>query len=99
MAHASNIVFCQGPEDPHAFDIVPLAPRKGSLDAPCQTCRGHGQWNREIDLVSFRCKREICDVCLGSGWIETGDDAREVPDIIMTLEGYPRWITRVIPSR
>lgn len=99
MAHASNLVYPKGPDDAHAFDIVPLAPRKGSLDAPCPTCKGHGQWNIEIDLVSFRCKRKACDECLGSGWIETGDDAREVPDIIMTLEGYPRWITRIVPCR
>jgi hypothetical protein len=57
MSHASNIVYCSGPDSPHAFDIVPLQPRNGSLDAMCAVCQGHGQWNTEIDLVSFRCKR------------------------------------------
>ena len=57
MPHASNIVHCAGPDSPHAFDIVPLQARKGSLDAMCPVCKGRGQWNTEIDLVSFRCKR------------------------------------------
>lgn len=67
MPHASNIVFCDGPDSPHAFDVVPLQPRNGSLDAMCLVCKGRGQWNTEIDLVSFRCKRTGCDRCLGRG--------------------------------
>lgn len=97
MAHASNIVFCTGPESPHAFDNIPLLPRTDSLDTPCPVCKGHGQWNVEIDLVSFRSRRAACDRCLGAGWIETGSDPLEVPDIEMSPEGYPRWVTRLIP--
>ena len=74
MPHASAIVECTGPDSPHAFDNVPELPRNGTLDARCTVCRGHGQWNVELDLVSFRCKRAICDHCHGAGWVETGDD-------------------------
>lgn len=98
MAHASRIVTCAGPDAPHAFDLVPLCPRNGTLDARCPICRGHGQWNAEIDLVSFRCKRAICDHCHGAGWIETGHDPVALPDIVLTPEGYPKWILRYAPS-
>jgi hypothetical protein len=97
--HASIIHVTTGPDDPHAFSCIPQAQRTGDLDEKCPTCKGHGQWNKEIDLVSFRSKRTICDHCVGSGWIETGDDARAVPDIIMTPEGYPKWILRYLPCR
>lgn len=97
MPHASHIVTCDGPDSPHAFDIVPLQPRNGSLDARCPVCRGHGQWNTEIDLVSFRCRRAICGRCSGAGWIETGDDPVGHPDIVMTPEGYPQWVTSFDP--
>ncbi|WP_244646561.1 hypothetical protein [Sphingomonas sp. CFBP 8760] len=92
IGHASNIVHCDGPDSPHAFDIIPLQPRNGSLDAKCPVCRGHGQWNTEIDLVSFRCKRAICDQCHGAGWIETGSDPVARADIVMTPDGYPQWV-------
>jgi hypothetical protein len=94
MPHASNIVYCDGPDSPHAFDIVPLQPRNGSLDAMCPVCKGHGQWNTEIDLVSFRCKRTGCDRCFGAGWVETGTDPVGFPDIEMSPEGYPQWTIR-----
>ena len=94
MPHLDNIVFCAGPDSPHAFDIIPLQPRNGTLDARCDVCHGHGQWNVEIDVVSFRCKRAICDHCLGAGWVETGSDPVGVPDIVRTAEGYARWIVR-----
>lgn len=98
--HASNIVVCAGPYAPHAFDNIPLAPRNGALDAPCPVCKQHGQWNAEIDLVSFRCKRAICDYCYGNGWIETGDDAIAIPDIVWDpLLKCPKWITRYVPQR
>jgi hypothetical protein len=96
MPHASNVVRCDGPDSPHAFDLVPLCPRNGSLDARCPICRGHGQWNTEIDLVSFRCARAICPHCDGAGWVETGDDPVGVPDIVMAPEGYARWIVRFV---
>ncbi len=96
MPHASNVVTCEGPNSPHALDIVPLQPRTGKLDAPCPICRGHGQWNSEIDLVSFRCKRAICSHCLGAGWVETGGDPVGVPDIMLTPEGFPQWVTRYL---
>lgn len=94
MPHASNIVYPAGPDSPHAFDNVPLTPRNGTLDARCPVCRGYGQWNAEIDLVSFRCKRAICGRCNGAGWVETGDDPLSVPDIVRTADGQPRWIVR-----
>lgn len=97
--HASNIVYPEGPGAPHSYDIIPLAPRVEALDERCPTCDGHGQWNTEIDLVSFRSKRETCSHCFGSGWVETGNDARMIPDIVMTPQGYPRWIRRAIPCR
>jgi hypothetical protein len=97
MSHASNVVHCDGPDSPHAFDLVPLLPRNGSLDAECPVCRGHGQWNTEIDLVSFRCVRAICERCLGAGWVETGNDPVGFPDIEMAPGGYPQWVTHYIP--
>jgi hypothetical protein len=97
MAHASNIVHPSGPDEPHAFDIIPLKPRNGSLDAECPVCHGHGEWNSEIDLVSFRCKRAICERCLGAGWVETGRDPVGVPDIELSPKGTPEWVTRYIP--
>lgn len=99
MAHASDIRLCDGPNSPYAFFNIPLLPRNGALDAACPVCKQHGQWNGEIDLVSFRSKRVICDYCYGAGWIETGDDAIAIPDIIMSPEGYPMWIIRYIPQR
>ena len=97
MSHASNVVQCAGPDCEHAFDIVPLQPRKGTLDALCPKCEGHGEWNTEIDLVSFRCKRAICDRCYGAGWVETGSDPIGLPDIELAPNGLPRWTTRYIP--
>ena len=99
MPHASETVYCSGPESPHAFAIVPLQPRNGSLDARCPHCRGHGQWNSEIDLVSFRCKRASCDECYGAGWVETGSDPVGVPDIILSPEGDAKWVTRFVAKR
>lgn len=98
MPHASNVVHCAGPESDHAFDLVPLQPRNGSLDAMCPQCHGHGGWNTEIDLVSFRCKRAICERCHGEGWVETGDDPVGLPDIELAADGTPHWITRYIPA-
>jgi hypothetical protein len=75
---------------------VPLLPRNGTLDVMCPVCKGHGQWNSEIDLISFRCQRVVCDHCLGAGWVETGDDPVGVPDIVMSPDGHPQWTTRYI---
>jgi hypothetical protein len=99
MPHASNIVAGIKLGDDLAFFNIPLLPRNGALDAPCGVCAQHGQWNVELDLVSFRCKRAICDACFGSGWIETGNDARAIPDIVMSPSGHPMWITRYLPCR
>ncbi|SFS11907.1 hypothetical protein [Sphingomonas jatrophae] len=96
MSHGSNIVHCDGPDCPHAFDVMPIQPRNGSLDALCPKCHGHGGWNKEIDLVSFRCKRAICDRCLGAGWVETGSDPVGLPDIEAGPDGAPRWTTRYL---
>lgn len=97
MPHVSNIVYPEGPDAPHAFDIISLKPRNGTLDAECPVCKGHGEWNAELDLVSFRCKRVICGRCLGAGWVETGTDPVAFPDIELSAEGYPRWTTRYVP--
>ena len=97
MPHASNTVRCDGPDAPHAFDIIPLKPRNGTLDARCPVCRGHGEWNSEIDLISFRCKREVCDRCLGAGWVETGHDPVGFPDIELGPDGVARWVTHYVP--
>jgi hypothetical protein len=97
MPHASNIVRCDGPDSPHAFDIIPLKPRNGMLDARCPVCHGHGEWNVEIDLVSFRSKRAVCDRCLGAGWVETGTDPVGYPDIELSPQGKPRWIVNYVP--
>ena len=40
IVHASNVVQCDGPNSPHAFDIIPLQPRNGTLDAKCPICKG-----------------------------------------------------------
>ena len=97
MPHASNVVHPSGPDAPHAFDIIPLKPRNGTLDARCPCCKGYGEWNSEIDLVSFRCKRAVCDRCLGAGWGETGHDPGGFPDIELGPEGAPRWVTHYVP--
>jgi hypothetical protein len=97
MPHASNIVHPSGPDAPHAFDIIPLKPRNGALDARCPVCRGYGEWNSEIDLVSFRCKRAICERCAGAGWVETGSDPVGVPDIELSASGNPEWVVRYVP--
>jgi hypothetical protein len=85
------------PGSPHALDNVSLQPRNGTLDALCPVCGGYGQWNSEIDLVSFRCKRAICDRCLGAGWVETGDDPIALADIEVLPGGEAHWITRYVP--
>ena len=94
MPHATNLVHPAGPDDAHAFDNVPLATRNGTLDARCPTCRGYGQWNVELDLISFRCKRAVCARCNGAGWVETGDDPVTTPDIERVPGGTPRWVVR-----
>ena len=99
MTHEKNTVTCAGPTSPYAFDNIPLLPRNGSLDAICPVCRGHGQWNTELDLASFRCVRAICGRCLGAGWIETGTDPIEVPDITMSPDGHPMWTMKVVEQR
>ena len=98
MSHEKRIVTCSGPGDAHAFDGIPVQPREGDLDLVCPLCAGSGQWNVEIDLVSHRSKRHVCDKCDGRGWIETGDDLVPSDDIVMSPEGYPQWVTRLDPS-
>jgi hypothetical protein len=98
MSHEKRIILCAGPKDPHALHGIPVQPRHGDLDAACPACAGHGQWNTEIDLVSQRSKRHVCDTCDGRGWIETGDDLVSFHDIEMSPEGYPKWVTRLDPA-
>lgn len=97
MSHPSRIVTCTGPQDPHAFDGIPIRPRLGELDALCPMCAGRGQWNREIDLASQRSKRHFCETCDARGWIETGDDMVTSHDIILSAEGLPQWVVRLVP--
>ncbi|RYF10597.1 MAG: hypothetical protein EOO77_21210 [Oxalobacteraceae bacterium] len=97
MSHGSNIVLCDGPDSPQAFDIIPLKPRNGALDARCPTCSGYGEWNVEIDLVSFRSKRAVCHRRLGAGWVETGSDPVGFPDIELSPDGKPQWVTSFVP--
>lgn len=94
MPNASNVGYCKGPVSPHAFDIVPLQPRYGSLDAMCPVCKDRGQWSIEIDLVSFRCKRTGCDRCFGAGWVEAGTDPVGFPDIVLSPQDRPQWTVR-----
>jgi hypothetical protein len=91
MKHPSKLHICSGPEDTHAFDLIPKKLCSGKLDEPCLTCNQHGQWNVEIDLVSLRSKRTICNDCSGFGWVETGDDMIEFDDIIL-VNGKPAWV-------
>ncbi|MDE2596183.1 MAG: hypothetical protein KGL44_04815 [Sphingomonadales bacterium] len=98
MSHEKRIVTCSGPHDAHAFDGIPLQPRRGDLDRVCPVCGGHGQWNAEFDLASQRSKRCFCDKCDGRGWIETGSDLVPRPDIELAPDGTPRWVTRYDPS-
>ena len=98
MSHAKRIVHCTGPQDAQAFHGITVEPRLGDLDLVCPLCVGHGQWNVEIDLVSQRSKRHVCDKCDGRGWIETGDDLVPSHDIGMSPEGYPQWVVRLDPS-
>ncbi len=47
---------------------------------------------------SQRSKRSLCHKCDGRGWIETGDDMVPSPDIELSEDGYPMWVTRLDPS-
>lgn len=98
MSHAKRIILCVGPDAPHALHGIPLQARTGDLDERCPLCAGHGQWNIEIDLVSQRSKRHVCDKCDGRGWIETGQDLVPSHDVVMSPEGYPQWVTRLDAS-
>jgi hypothetical protein len=99
MPHASHIITCTGPADPHALDGISQQPRMGKLDSACPLCLGHGQWNREYDLVSQRSKRTLCHQCDGRGWIETGDDPVPSHDVALSPEGYPDWVVRFDPPQ
>jgi hypothetical protein len=99
VSHEKRIVTCSCPQDRHALDGIPVLPRAGHLDVVCADCRGHGQWNREIDLISHRSKRHVCESCDGRGWIETGDDMVSAHDVVMSPEGHPQWVTRLDPPR
>jgi hypothetical protein len=98
VSHEKRIVICAGPDEPHAFDGIPAQPKRGDLDEQCSHCTGYGQWNSEIDLVSHRSKRCVCDRCGGRGWIETGDDLVPSHDIVMSADGYPQWVVRLDPT-
>ncbi len=98
MAHEQRIITCSGPDDPHAFEGIPVLPRAGDLDWACPVCHARGQWNAEFDLASQRSKRSLCPKCDGRGWIETGDDPVPSHDTALSAEGYPMWVTRLAPS-
>ncbi len=90
-------MHCSGPLDPHALHGIAIQPRHGDLDALCPQCAGRGQWNAEIDLVSQRSKRAMCDLCEGRGWIETGGDMVHTHDVVLSEDGYPQWVMRMDP--
>ncbi|MDR7061313.1 MULTISPECIES: hypothetical protein [unclassified Sphingopyxis] len=98
MSHASNIVTCSGPHDPHALDGISVRHRTGDLDVLCPVCSGHGQWNSQIDLISHRSIRVPCPKCDGRGWIETGADMVPSHDITLSPHGQPQWTVRLDPS-
>jgi hypothetical protein len=97
MSHEKRLIICSGPQDTHAFHGIARQPRSGDLDQLCAHCSGHGQWNREIDLVSQRSKRHHCDICDGRGWLETGGDMVPSHDIETSEDGYPKWVVRLDP--
>jgi hypothetical protein len=94
MSHGPIIVL-SGPQDPRAYEGIPVQPRRGDLDLPCPTCKGRGQYNVELHPHG-RSKREVCADCRGDGWIETSGDATAVSDIVM-VNGHPQWVTRYVP--
>jgi hypothetical protein len=94
MSHGPIIVL-SGPQDPRAYEGIPVQPRRGDLDLPCPTCKGRGQYNVELHPHG-RSKREVCPDCRGDGWIETSGDATAVADIVM-VDGHPQWVTRYVP--
>lgn len=98
MSHASRIVHCSGPHDPHALDGISLRNRTGELDKICPLCGGYGQWNSQIDLASQRSMRVCCPKCEGRGWIETGDDPVPSNEIVMSPDGHPVWSVRYDPT-
>jgi hypothetical protein len=95
MSHEKRIVICTGPQDPHAFHGISVQPRSGDLDALCPDCKGYGQWNLEICLISQRSKRVFCETCDTRGWIETGDDLVPSHDVELSPEGRPMWVVRM----
>jgi hypothetical protein len=99
MAHEKRIVLCAGPGDTHAFHGITRRNRSGDLDQICPECDGHGQWNCELDLVSQRSKRELCQMCDARGWIETGDDLLPSHDIALSDDGQPKWVMRLDPPK
>ena len=85
-----------GPDDPLAFDGIPIKPRPPNFDRICPTCKGHGRWNIELHHHQ-RSKQATCGHCYGYGWLEI-DGPTPVLDIIRGPSGAPLWITRAGPS-
>jgi hypothetical protein len=55
-----------------------------------------GPWAVECGDRSYQLSlhSDVCERCLGAGWIETGSDPIEVTDIEMTPDGHPQWTIR-----
>lgn len=78
-----------GPDDPHAFENIPVQERLDFADHKCAKCGGHGEWNAEV-FGGGRCIVKMCDVCHGFGWLgHNGETARM--DIIQ-VNGHPQWV-------
>ena len=93
MSHGP-IVVLSGPDDPRALEGIPEQPRRGDLDVHCPTCKGRGQYNKELHPHG-RSKREPCHDCNGEGWIETSGDLTAVHEIDL-VDGQPQWVTRYV---
>lgn len=86
-------IIISGPDQPHAFDGIPIDRRPPHADSRCATCSGHGAWNVLLHLDTGRCIIQACDDCDGSGWICSNGD-RHVDDIVM-IDGHPAWVVEV----
>jgi hypothetical protein len=83
-------IIISGPDQPHAFDGIPIDRRPDHRSSTCATCKGHGAWNVLLHQDTGRCVIQACDDCDGSGW--TSDpDKRVVDEIVYDERGRPRW--------
>lgn len=89
MSHSSQPLAISGPDDPHAFDGLPVLFRGA---AACRTCQGRGCRNDILHPDSFRARLAICADCLGTGRHAEGGLLR-IHDVVM-IDGLPAWTVR-----